>query len=444
MAKPSITTRTAKGTPLTIAEMDANLTNLKDGNVKVAVPGSRTQFYPSGMYSTSTAQKKFGDRSVEFNGSMNYIQIYNMSGSSPWDLGMSTFCAEQFIWIDSTGTGERAIFDTRQMGNNGLYVYIDSTGYLKAKRGDTEIATSASPITTDTWHHVAIERSTMGAGSFPSGVYLLVDGAVAGSWASSMDMFDNSSQINYGRNYNSSNYFKGYMDEIRWSKNTNRYMPNVPPYTTLNPAPTAELSSDYSTSYLFHCNDSSGLTDDYYSTMTLDLNDTLRFQTSNGIAMSADATNKQLTISYSSSNSPAGLVVKANNLTNGNYNGQSYNGVLSFMGSIAQYGSGIYTQSMGEFQIQNMSNSGSAQYLVEVYGNATFTGLSGSPNLQLYNVTDNYNQSSEQMSGGAMPILISSVNINSNSSKNFVVKIDGASGTESMTGTAVLKITKIS
>lgn len=440
MAKPSITTRTAKGTPLTIAEMDSNLTNLKDGQVKVAVPGSRTPFYPSGMYELSTEQAKFGDRSIKFNGTMGYVQMYFMSGTNPWELSMSSFSAEQFIWIDSTGTGTRTIFDTRSMmATNGLWVYIDSSNNLVAKRGDSQIAISASPLSTNTWHHVAIERYTYGGNmTYPAGLYLLVNGAVAGTWANSMDMFDSSTQINYGRDKDSSNYFKGFMDEIRWSKNTNRYMPSMP-MGSLNPAPTAELSSDYSTNYLFHCNDTSSLTDDYYTTIALDLNDSLKLAASNGISLTADTTNKQLNISYSSSNSPAGLIVKTNSLTNMNYNGS-----LNFSGSTAQYGSGIYTQSGGVFQIQNMTSTGSAQYLIEVYGDATFTGLPGGmPNLELYNTSNMMTQTSETIVGNALPFLIATVNINSNQSNNFVVRINGASGSETMTGTAILKVTKI-
>jgi hypothetical protein len=443
MAKPSITTRTAKGTPLTIAEMDSNLTSLQDGQVKVAVPGSRTPFYPSGTYELSTEQKKFGDRSLKFNGSSNYVQMYYMSGTNPWDVSMSSFSAEQFIYIDSTGTGTRTIFDTRgsmPMSYNGLWVFINSSGYLVAKRDDTQIAISANPLATNTWHHVAIERYTYGGNmSYPSGLYLLVNGAVAGSWSDNSTSFDSNTQINYGRDKNSSNYFKGFMDEIRWSKSTNRYMPSMP-MGSLSPAPTAELSSDYNTNYLFHCNDTSSLTDDYFTTISLDLNDSLKLQASNGIALSADTNNKQLTISYSNSNSPAGLIVKTNSLTNMNYNGS-----LNFSGSTAQYGSGIYTQSGGVFQIQNMSSTGgSVQYLIEVYGSATFTGLpGGTPNLELYNTSDMMTQSSETIVGSALPFLIATVNINASQSKNFVIRINGASGSESMTGSAILKVTKI-
>ena len=124
MAKPSITTRTAKGSPLTIAEMDSNLTNLQDGYIKIAVPGSRTQQYPSGMYETSTEQSKFGGRSLKFNGSSQYVQSYYMSGNdNPYNFGMMAFTVEMFVWVDSTGTGERTIVEMRGMSSdNRLFV----------------------------------------------------------------------------------------------------------------------------------------------------------------------------------------------------------------------------------------------------------------------------------------------------------------------------------
>jgi hypothetical protein len=445
MAKPSITTRTAKGSPLTIAEMDGNLTNLQDGFIKIAIPGNRTQMYPSGMITPSTAQKKFGDRSAEFNGTTNNISIYGMGeiSTSPWSVSSMSFCAEQFIWIDSTGTGERTIFDTRSMmgEHNGLQVYLNSAGLLKARRGSTEIATSATALATNTWLHLAVERFTYGGHpTYSSGLYLLVNGAVVGQWTNSMDSFENSSQITYGRDKTSSNYFKGYMDEIRWSKSTSRYMPNMP-MGSINPAPTAELSNDYSTSYLLHLNDASGITDDVFQTFNLDLNDRFVINKSSPATLSADPTNKQITIGIDT----GALVIQqfvavqtANSINNaGARQGRldfGYNEVIDQQSFVSGQGNGI-------FQIQN-NTTNSQNYLIEMYGDAT-TAATGS--IELYNHTMNYGVGNQYtITGGAIPTAAWSTNVGGNTSVQFSIGKNGATGSESLTGgTMFLKITRV-
>lgn len=445
MAKPSITTRTAKGSPLTIAEMDSNLTNLQDGFIKIAVPGTRTQVYPSGMITPSTTQKKFGDRSAQFNGTTNSFSIYGMGeiSTSPWSVGMSSFCAEQFIWIDSTGTGERAIFDTRsQMGeHNGLYVYLDSSNFLKAKRGNTEIATSATALSTETWHHIAVERFTYGAGQYSSGLYLIVNGAVAGSWANNMDMFENSSQINYGRNKDSSSYFKGYMDEIRWSKSTNRYMPNMPPYTTLNPVPTAELGNDYSTSYLLHMNDTSGITDDVFQSFNLDLNDRLVINKNSPVTLSMSPESKQIYVGVDTGALVIQQFVAVQYTNSFNHNGTrqsrldfGYNEIIDQQSFVNGMGNGI-------FQIQN-NTSNPQNYLIEMYGYAT-TAATGS--IELYNHTNNFSTGMTfNIVGGVIPSAAWQTNVMSNNTQQFSIGIQSGTGSETLTGGMMfLKITRV-
>jgi hypothetical protein len=445
MAKPSITTRTAKGSPLTIAEMDANLTNIKDGFIKIAIPGARTQVYPSGMITPSTAQVKFGDRSAEFNGTTGNISIYGMGeiSTSPWSVSSMSFCAEQFIWIDSTGTGERTIFDTRSMmgEHNGLQVYLNSAGLLKARRGSTEIATSATALATNTWLHLAVERFTYGGhATYASGLYLLVNGAVVGTWANSMDSFENSSQITYGKDKTSSNYFKGYMDEIRWSKSTSRYMPNMP-MGGLNPAPTAELSNDYSTSYLLHLNDASGITDDVFQTFNLDLNDRFVINKSSPATLSMDANNKSISVGIDTGalSVPVFVAVQTANAFNhsGSRNARldfGYNEVIDQQSFLSGMGNGV-------FQIQNNSTNGQ-NYLIELYGDAT-TAATGS--IELYNQSMMYGVGNQYtITGGKIPFAAWQTNVSSSTSTQFSIGINSGTGSETLTGgNMFLKITRV-
>jgi hypothetical protein len=452
MAKPSITTRTAKGSPLTIAEMDSNLTNLQSGGIRIGTPSSRTQYYPSGMYQTSDVQKKFGERSLSFNGTSNSFQLYYMPpggmgpSTSPWDMGMGAFSAEQFVWIDSTGTGERAIFDTRSgpmgMTNNGLYVYIDSTGLLKAKRGTTEIATSATALATDTWLHIAIERFTYGAGSYSAGVYLLVNGVVAGSWINSMDMFDNASQIRYGEDFNSSNRFKGYMDEMRWTQSQSRYMPSMPPYTTIAPVPTAELSNDGYTAYLFHFNESSMPQDDINQTFNLELgNDTFSIQRQSPITLSLDASSKRVTVGIDTGAISIPVFVAVQYANSFNHNGTRQSRIDFGYNEVIDQQSFVNGQGNGIFQIQNNSTN-PQNYLIELYGNAT-TAATGS--IELYNHSNNFSTGMTfPIVGGVIASGAWQVNLMSNNSTEFSIGLATGTGSETFTGgNMFLKITRV-
>ena len=443
MAKPSITTRTAKGSPLTTAEMDGNLTNLRDGFVKIAIPGTRTQMYPSGMITPSTAQVKFGDRSAQFNGTTNSFQITGMGeiNSSPWSVTSMTFCAEQFIWIDSTGTGERTIFDTRTgAGHNGLHVFLSSAGLLKARRGDTEIATSATALATNTWLHVAVERFNYGGHpTYTSGLYLLVNGAVVGQWANSMDPFENSNTIRYGQDRNMTGYFKGFMDEIRWSKNTGRYMPNMP-QGSINPAPTAEFSNDYSTSYLLHLNDSSGITDDVLQTFNLDLNDRFLINKNSPATLTMDTNNKSISIGIDTGalTIPVFLSVRYANSIN---NAGARQGRLEFSNSVIDQQGFTQNQSEGRFQIQN-NTAQSQNYLIEMYGDAT-TAATGS--IELYNHNMSYGVGQQYtITGGAIPTAAWSTFVSANTSTIFSIGKVSATGSESLTGgNMFLRITRV-
>ena len=442
MAKPSITTRTAKGSPLTIAEMDANLTNIKDGFIKIAVASTRTQMYPSGMVTLSTAQIKFGERSAQFNGTTNGFQITGMGeiNSSPWSVSSMSFSAEQFIWIDSTGTGERTIFDTRTgAGHNGLHVFLNSAGLLKARRGDTEIATSATALATDTWLHVAVERFNYGGHpTYSAGLYLLVNGAVVGTWANNMDSFENSNSVRYGNDRNSSNYFKGFMDEVRWTKNIVRYMPTA--MGSILPAPTAELSNDGSTSYLFHMNDQYSITDDIYNAFNLDLNDKFIINKSTPTLLTMDAATKSINIGVDTGalTIPVFVAVRYANAMN---NAGARQGRLDFTNQVIDQQGFTSSQSEGKFQIQNNANT-SQNYLIEIYGDAT-TAATGS--IELYNHSMSYGiGQTYSITGGAIPFAAWSTNVGSNTSVQFSIGKVSASGSESLTGgNMFLKIRRV-
>lgn len=443
MAKPSITTRTAKGSPLTIAEMDANLTNIKDGFIKIAVASTRTPQYPSGMVTLSTAQIKFGERSAQFNGTTNGFQITGMGeiNASPWSVSSMTFSAEQFIWIDSTGTGERTIFDTRTGGgHNGLHVFLNGAGLLKARRGDTEIATSATALATNTWLHVAVERFSYGAHpTYTSGLYLLVNGAVVGQWANSMDSFENSNSVRYGQDRNMAGYFKGFMDEVRWSKNINRYMPTA--MGSILPPPTAELNNDGTTSYLFHMNDQYSITDDIFNAFNLDLNDKFIINKTTPTTLTMDAITKSINIGVDTSALTIPTYVAVQTANSFNHSGArnarldfGYNEIVDMEAFVNGFGEGRFTINNATLIAKN--------YLIELYGDAT-TAATGT--IELYNHSMSYQVGNQYtIAGGRIPFAVWQINITGQTVINLSIGKVSGSGSETLTGGMMfMKITRL-
>jgi hypothetical protein len=451
MAKPSLTTRTAKGSPLTIAEMDANLTNLRDTTITFKAPGTRTQINSiGGMYESSTAQVKFGERSVRFNGSSHGINMNWMPGSSgmnPFELGMSEFSIEMWIWIDDMVTTTRYILDMRNMGNNALSLYLDSANNIVAQRGSTNIATTANPLAAGGWRHIAIERASyMGTGAtLQSGLYIITDGAINGTgWQNTMDMFDSTSQVYIGQDYNSSNRFQGYIDEFRMSSVV-RYLKNNMSMANTFPVavPTAAFTNDSSTKVLLHFDESMVLVDDYFDAATLDMGDTIFIN--EGMNMNVTLSNsptKQLSIGFDSStfSAPANVAVATSQgMTNGKVDWSEQ----SDQNNLLQINMGS-----GEFQIQNNSNSG-GNYIIEVYGvakaytsNTYTTPLTGS--FELYNNSQSYGETTVTIYDGFVPSFARSVNVMSNSSTTYYFRPQSGNGNEAIQGTLILKVTKVS
>jgi len=229
------------------------------------------------------------------------------------------------------------------------------------------------------------------------------------------------------------------MDEIRWSKSTSRYMPNMP-MGSINPAPTAELSNDYSTSYLLHLNDASGITDDVFQTFNLDLNDRFVINKSSPATLSMDANNKSISVGIDTGALSVPVFVAVRYANNFNNSG-ARQGRLEFSNQIIDQQGFTSSQSEGRFQIQNNTNN-SQNYLIELYGDAT-TAATGS--IELYNHSMSYSIGQQYtITGGAIPFAAWQTNVSSMTSTMFSIGKVSATGSESLTGgNMFLKITRV-
>jgi hypothetical protein len=488
-SRPTITTRTAKGTPLTIAEMDANLTNLREATTTFITPGTRTSKNLMGNITNSTVQKKIGSYSMNFNGSSNYYSVSNpyVSGMTQYDfrLDSSTFTIEFWVYPETRTSANGYLLDfraydmmTMSMDTSSLTMFLDPDNKIQVATGVTNRITSTAALAYNTWSHIVLQRNPYGSYGVEQGMTLYVNGVKTGStWNDSMYYFsNNSSSWRQGNDTNSANYFKGYIDEVRYSRDTLRY--TTFPFTP----PTTAFSSDYSTKLLIHGDSSyaggSFPVDDTAVRIATTLNDTLEFAAGSNITISGDAASKRVTISYQSS---SGGLTLASSLTDvmamGPQSGDSlvYDSSQSrwtnrnierdYVVTKGQYFVSLSGQAVMKFDMgnkidyNNLVSQGSAgegtftfnqvgTYLIEITGNV-LTNFSG--DWQLKDNNNNVLASAEgnHPTGGSgqMPEIRYQVSVMSAYSTSYYLKppfnTAGTSG-ESFWGTPWMKITRIS
>jgi hypothetical protein len=173
----------------------------------------------------STTQVKFADtKSMYFDGSGDYIKT---SASKDYDLP-TDFTIEAWIYPTALSSN-RLIVDTYSASQAGSYqLYWRSTGGSLAfyTQADGVILqdSSGSNIQVNTWHHVAVTRSG-------STFRMFVDGTQVNSTTFTRDLTHGIPvAIGYQQATNT-NYFAGYMQDVRITKGLARYTANFTPPT---------------------------------------------------------------------------------------------------------------------------------------------------------------------------------------------------------------------
>ena len=168
-------------------------------------------------------------------------------GSNP--VGSGDMTIEAWMYIDSTDTGDRSIFDCRTSATNGFFVYYAPPGnYLVFHTGAGGSLYTTDGLGEDVWIHVAAVRTGTTVRLFVDGVY-----KTSGPFPQTF----NSNAWRVGAFYDDTSdlvVWKGYLDDIRFSSNV-RY----PSTTTFTP-PTSQLASDANTVLLFNFTGANGST----------------------------------------------------------------------------------------------------------------------------------------------------------------------------------------
>jgi len=177
---------------------------------------------PSGDAQISTAQSKFGGSSLLLDGSGDYITT---SASSSLALGTGDFTVEFFVYRTSNNN-DQGIF-TFGATQSGLFASMDGSTLGVGLLGGDPTAISGGTLSLNTWHHVAITRSSGSLRGF-------IDGVQFGSTVTeTTNLTDNSLKIGYS--YTTSYPMIGNLDEFRVTKGVARYTANFTPPTAAFP-----------------------------------------------------------------------------------------------------------------------------------------------------------------------------------------------------------------
>ena len=187
---------------------------------------------------TDTAVKKFGTASAQFDGTGDYLSVPD---SSDFNMFANTSDSRTLdFWVNHTSVSSgKVYFMAREDGSNYWYLNHESGTNIKiyGKIGNSVfINTSATAFSnTGAWHHIALVKVADKVGVYVDGTQILYT-----TFSTTRDF---AAVLNIGSQDGSSDFYNGYMDEVRWS-NSNPFSatPNSTPNDTIT-VPTAAYST---------------------------------------------------------------------------------------------------------------------------------------------------------------------------------------------------------
>ena len=230
----------------TVDEIDGNYVYLTDsGAGEFVVPRDRVPVTVNfvGGAEISTAQAQFGPSSLDVTATNNAAVTAETSG---FGFGTGDFTVEGWFYFPSFSSS-RFIWDFRSTADTDSRLSLEETGGggLAVNIGTTQVAASTgSPLSVNTWHHIAVARDG-------TDFHLYVDGIEEDLVTNSTDL-GNSGTLHLGADYTDSSGMTGYVDDFRVTKGASKYTGAT--YTV----PTAALTSDSNTSIMLHFDGANG------------------------------------------------------------------------------------------------------------------------------------------------------------------------------------------
>ena len=209
--------------------------------VSATLPPSENEWTANNGAAISTAQSKFGGASLLLDGVND-----NVISNNTYDFQSTAFTVE--FWArPANATQDEVLLDTRDSTSNPSIYFRQSGTTLLVGRGTVTLLTVNNVFSANTWVSLAVTRGD----PFTNTYTVFVDGNNEGSIL--LGASPTASNIHIGSDFNNTNNWSGYIDEIRLS-DIDRY--GGAAYT---PA-TSEFSLDGNTLSLLHLDGTNGST----------------------------------------------------------------------------------------------------------------------------------------------------------------------------------------
>ena len=170
----------------------------------------------------STAQSKFGGASIAFDGNGDYLTVPD---SPDWDVN-GNYTLEFWARIpeQSTAGYTLAYLGTNSIGGSSGFAIGHYLGNLAVRLNGSSIVSSTTPITINTWQHIAIVWAGATLKGYVNGVEVL-------SGSSANTTTTTNLRIGNGEDLDPNRWFNGYIDDLRITKGVARYTANFTPPT---------------------------------------------------------------------------------------------------------------------------------------------------------------------------------------------------------------------
>jgi hypothetical protein len=170
----------------------------------------------------STAQSKFGGASIAFDGAGDYCTT---PYSPDFNLEAGNWTIELFAYPSSLSGATGLIGAANALSNAGIVIRFFNNNLQFWVNGFGNLIQQSGSTSTAAWHHIALVRN----GSTNT---LYLNGSSIGS-NTQTPVIGSPSSVAIGRTFSSldSEYFNGYIDDLRITKGVARYTANFTPPT---------------------------------------------------------------------------------------------------------------------------------------------------------------------------------------------------------------------
>jgi hypothetical protein len=194
-----------------------------------AIPGVQDLTGQVSLLTAGSAEKrittsKFGNGSIFFDGAADYVTALANSASGvadPFGFNTGDFTIEGWIYTTTVASGRKTICASRATATDattGRFSVYANTANLEFFSASANVVFGGT-ISTNTWTHFAVTRSS-------GNVRLFLSGTQVGSTTSYTATMPSSVNITIGDNSAGTESWNGYIDELRITKGYARYVAN--------------------------------------------------------------------------------------------------------------------------------------------------------------------------------------------------------------------------